>query len=180
MSYVTRLECEIIPTNTFKIIRGCSGCGTKQTFSCTGKFRVNANGNQLDIWLIYGCNTCGHTYNLSIYERINQKKIPLNEYQKFLSNDESAVFRWGTDKCTFEKNKAEIDWSQNKYEIKIKTEQKENMIVENILLKVTNSYHMPIRTDKLVAEMLRITRKQARHLLQEEKIKVEKEKVINK
>lgn len=46
------------------------------------------------------------------------------------------------------------------------------MILENILLKVTNSYHMPIRTDKLVAEMLLITRKQARHLLQEEKIKV--------
>ncbi|WP_322169633.1 DUF1062 domain-containing protein [Acutalibacter caecimuris] len=26
-----------------------------------GKFRVNANGRRLDVWLIYRCEKCGHS-----------------------------------------------------------------------------------------------------------------------
>ena len=45
------------------------------------KFRVNANGNILDIWLIYQCVECKHTLNLAIYERKKASSITKEEYQ---------------------------------------------------------------------------------------------------
>lgn len=74
MSYGNKYEYMIVPTDTFKIIRGCAGCGSKQIFTCKGRFRVNSNGNLLDVWLIYGCEKCEHTYNLPIYERLRAEK----------------------------------------------------------------------------------------------------------
>ena len=103
MSYVRNIEYKIIPSNTFKILRGCTGCGCKQIFSSTGNFRVNANGNHLDVWLIYACEKCGKTYNLPIYERTQLGKLSKVEYQAFLSNDVEVAFKYGTNKSVFAK-----------------------------------------------------------------------------
>ena len=55
----------------YAVICRCGRCGKKQTFVTTGKFRVNANKNKVDIWLIYQCARCRHTLNIPVYERIN-------------------------------------------------------------------------------------------------------------
>ena len=49
MSYYKKIEYEIIPKEAFQIARNCSGCGEKMAYQSTGNFRVNANGNQLDV-----------------------------------------------------------------------------------------------------------------------------------
>ena len=90
---------KVIPTDTFKISRGCGGCGCKQNFVSRKTFRVNANGNKLDVWMIYGCEKCNHTYNLPVYERIRPDRMNKEEYQKFLSNDEEAIFQYGKMVC---------------------------------------------------------------------------------
>lgn len=172
MSYVNRVECEIIPTSTFKIIRGCAGCGAKQTFSCRNNFRVNANGNHLDVWLIYSCEQCGHTYNLPIYERMNKSKIKENEYLKFLANDSDEVFKWGTNKVIFENHKAMIDWSENDYEVKSRFEESIILGEQTIQLNIVNQYNIPVRNDKIVATVLGITRTQAKSFMADEKIVV--------
>jgi len=69
MSYLKKIEYEIVLKDSFRIIRNCPKCGRKTYFQNTKKFRINANGNKLDIWLIYQCEECNHTLNLSIYER---------------------------------------------------------------------------------------------------------------
>lgn len=66
-------------------------CGRKTHFKNTKKFRVNANGNKLDIWLIYQCENCRHTLNLAIYERQKVSSISKEEYKCFLGNDEQLV-----------------------------------------------------------------------------------------
>ena len=38
--------------NTITVIHKCSGCNKKMPFVNSGKFRVNANGNNVDVWLI--------------------------------------------------------------------------------------------------------------------------------
>ena len=88
MSYSKKIEYEIVPEESFSVIRNCSGCGKKTSFKNTKKFRVNANGNILDIWLIYQCVECKHTLNLAIYERKKASSITKEEYQCFLDNDE--------------------------------------------------------------------------------------------
>ena len=82
MSYLRKYE--VIPVDTYKIIRQCSGCGCKSTFVSTNNFRVNANGNKIDVWLIYQCSKCRHTYNLTIYERIKAKDLNQEEYNRLI------------------------------------------------------------------------------------------------
>ena len=88
MSYLKKIEYEIVLKDSFWVIRNCPKCGRKTYFKNTKKFRVNANGNKLDVWLIYQCGECKHTLNLSIYERQKASSIPKEDYQRFLDNDE--------------------------------------------------------------------------------------------
>lgn len=81
----------------FKIIHKCGRCGKKMIFISTRRFRVNANKNKLDVWLIYQCQKCKHTLNIPIYERVNPQKIPGELYEGFLANDEELAVRYGTD-----------------------------------------------------------------------------------
>lgn len=49
-----------------KIWYSCGGCRRKTEFVNTGRFRVNANGNRLDVWLIYQCERCKHTKRFNL------------------------------------------------------------------------------------------------------------------
>lgn len=91
MSYSSKKEC--------RIIHKCGHCGKKMTFISTQKFRVNANKNKLDVWLIYQCKKCRHTLNIPIYERVSPQKIPTDMYEKFLANDEELAMQFGADQA---------------------------------------------------------------------------------
>lgn len=93
MSYTRQKE--------YQIIHKCGGCKKKQTFVNTRRFRVNANGRKIDVWLIYQCKKCRHTLNIPIYERISPEKIPGELYEKFLSNDEELAMKYGADDSFF-------------------------------------------------------------------------------
>ena len=95
MSYLRKIEYEIVLKDSFLIIRNCPKCGRKSHYINTKKFRVNANGNKLDIWLIYQCAECKHTLNLAIYERKKASSITKEEYQCFLDNDEQLAEMYG-------------------------------------------------------------------------------------
>lgn len=114
MSYCNQSEYKIVPTESFKIKLKCQKCGRKMLFVNTGCFRVNANGNKLDVWLIYQCKKCKHTKNLTIYERRNAAKINPEEYELFLCNDETLARKYGTDVNLFRRNKSEIAWSKRR------------------------------------------------------------------
>lgn len=172
MSYDNTLEYNIIPTETFKIIRGCAGCGCKQVFSCRNNFRVNANGSRLDVWLIYSCDKCGHTYNLPVYERISPSKIPDEEYNKYLSNDIDKIFETGTNKAIFVKNKVEITWKETKYEIVPVTNSDYENTGDKLLINLHNRCDVPVRTDKIAADILKMTRSEIKRLLSENKLSV--------
>lgn len=158
MSYVNKLEYMIVPTNPFNILRGCAGCRGKQIFICSGNFRINANGSCVDVWLIYQCEKCGHTYNLPIYERVKSGKIPKTEYMKFLENDIDTVFRYGTDKSIFARNRAEVDWNSVKNNIISLNEDKPQGGDISMLIIIYNPHGIPVRRDKVAAGILQISR----------------------
>lgn len=91
-----------------RVIKRCSGCGKKAVFVNTGRFRVNANGNRIDVWLIYQCKKCKHTLNVTLYERRRPDSIPAEEYQAFLDNDEELAETFGRDREIFRRNRLEI------------------------------------------------------------------------
>lgn len=167
MSYIYIMEYEIVPKETYKIKRVCAGCGGKQFFECKEKFRVNANGNRVDVWLIYGCEKCGHTYHLPIYERVKMDRISKMEYQEFLENDVDTVFRYGTDKSIFGKNRAEIAWELAKFELVTMGKNKPEFVNTPILVNLYNPYGIPVRKDKVLSKILQISRSKVIELINE-------------
>lgn len=91
-----------------KVYHRCGGCGRKQEFLNSGKFRVNANGNRVDVWLIYRCKKCKHSWNLTIYERVRPSKITPNDYELFMENDYEFALEYGNNIEFLKKNHAEF------------------------------------------------------------------------
>lgn len=84
-----------------RIARRCGGCGKTQEFVSSGRFRVNANGKRLDVWLIYRCKKCGHTLNIPIYERALRETISPELLQGFWDNDPGLAERFARDRGFF-------------------------------------------------------------------------------
>lgn len=91
-----------------KVYHRCGGCGRKQEFLNSGKFRVNANGNRVDVWLIYRCKKCKHSWNLTIYERVKPSKIAPSDYELFMENDYEFALEYGNNIEFLKKNHAEF------------------------------------------------------------------------
>lgn len=91
-----------------RVIHRCGGCGKKQEFLNSGKFRVNANGRCIDVWLIYRCSKCKHTWNLTVFQRRSPDKIPPELYARFLDNDPQLAAEYGSDPAFLKRNHAEF------------------------------------------------------------------------
>lgn len=183
MSYLRKIEYTIIPEESFKIIRNCSGCGCKTAFYNTNNFRVNANGNKIDVWLIYQCTKCKHTNNLTVYKRCRPESLVKEEYEGYLTNSSKLAFGYGTDSQFFARNRVEVDWSNINYIIN----RKNGMLVETNqffhegdLIVVNNIYVLKVRTDKVVSEILNLTRSGVKGLEKSGIIVVSEEKQEHK
>ena len=175
MNYHRRIELEIEPVSSPQIIRNCSKCGGKLHFSNTGNFRVNANGNCIDIWLIYACCQCKTTYNMTLFERISPNELRKEAYEQFLANDKSLAMSYGCDNQIFRKNKVEVDWENITYIISekiLEEEYQENQAFQEHqnVLKIKFIYPLKIRIDKLFAEYFNISRTKVKQLIEEKMI----------
>lgn len=167
MCYFKKMEYEITLKNSFWITKSCPKCGRKTHYGNTKKFRVNANGNKLDVWLIYQCEECKHTLNLAIYERKKVSSISKEEYQRFLDNEEQLAEMYGRDMRLFRANKADIDPDSLRYDFVKRHETTENSgIGERILITITNPYQWKIRWEKQIAAVLGLSRSQVKGLLE--------------
>ena len=174
MSYLKKKEYNIIPKECFKVVHNCSGCGAKTHYINTKRFRVNANGNKLDVWLIYQCEKCKHTRNLTVYERQKSTSVPKEEYQCFLNNDEDLAVEYGKNFSFFKKNKAEVDLESIEYEfVKLQENQEECERENQELITIRNPYVLKIRPEKQIAEVLGMSRSSVKKEMEQEKILIE-------
>lgn len=165
MSYYKITEWNIIPDGSPQIYRNCSKCGCKSSYSNTHNFRVNANGNNVDVWLIYQCIKCKTTYNLTIYERIKPSKIPKEEYKKYLSNDRELATAYGLNIDIFRKNKADVNLDQMEYGIVVKENNRQGQQEKDSLIIIRNPYKLKLRLDKVLAKQLVLSRSKVRKLI---------------
>ena len=173
MSYFKKIEYEIIQKESFFVIRNCSKCGKKTHFKNTKKFRINANGNKLDVWLIYQCERCKHTFNLAIYERQKMSAIPKDEYERFLINDDQLAELYGKKTQLFQKNKAVIDFNRLHYEfVKLHETTEHSNCNKRILLQIQNSNELKIRPEKQIATVLGLSISQVHKMIQQGEIEL--------
>lgn len=166
MSYLRKAEWEIVPDNNPEVRRNCPKCGEKTRYVNTEKFRVNANKSHIDIWLIYQCNKCKSTWNLTIYERINPGYLCHDEYQRFLDNDKELAESYGFDLGIHNRNKSELILDSINYHI-ISKKSLEYSKEENVYeIKLYCKYPLELRVDKLISEQYNISRNQVKNLCQ--------------
>lgn len=163
MSCFKKKTWEIIPNSLPKVIRTCPKCGNNSLYINTKKFRVNANKNNLDIWLIYQCEKCKSTWNMSIYERINPKDITSDKYNKFLNNDMDLAIKYSFNYSILKRNKVNLYFNNIDYSII----GDDISILDNnskIILNIISPFPLDIRLDKVLSSKLNISREKVKKL----------------
>jgi hypothetical protein len=158
MSYLKKYQWELVPKNLPIVRRNCPKCNEKARYINSEKFRVNANKNSIDIWLIYQCEKCKSTWNMTIYERIKPYEINKDEYEKFLSNDKELARKYAFNLSIYNKNKAEIILEDVNYEL-IQKKLEAYYINENeLVIEIACKDFIELRVDKLLSDTLGISR----------------------
>lgn len=158
MSCLKKHQWELVPENLPVVKRNCPKCNEKTNYISSEKFRVNANKNNLDIWLIYNCEKCKSTWNMTIYERVKPHSINKHEYEKFLSNDRELAREYAFNLGVYSKNKAEVILDNINYKL-IQRESEAYYIKENeFVIEVACRYPIEVRVDKLLSDALGVSR----------------------
>ncbi len=167
MSYLENKEYKIITANSFEIIHTCSGCSDKESFINTNRFRVNANGNKLDVWLIYQCKKCKHTLNIPIYERISPSKIDAKEYKLFLENNYELAQKYGTDITFLKSRKLDVDTQNGSFEVLENGNILKEKATYNSKTAVTvhNETNIKLKAEKIVSMIFDISRSKAKKMI---------------
>lgn len=197
MSYSKEYIYRVEPIESYSVIRNCSGCGCKTIYNNTNNFRVNANGTKIDIWLIYQCEHCKHTFNLNIHRRINPSEIQPSIYDRYLQNDRVFSKEYGLNKSIFARNGAVIDEKNVEYEILIVDKQveddlegdmvyktnnlsqhtirQEDLLQAGNYIRIENPFELKLRVDKIAADIMQISRTKVGKLVDTDMISVEEE-----
>ncbi|MHB8130890.1 MAG: DUF1062 domain-containing protein [Mobilitalea sp.] len=148
---------KVVPSNQPKVIRSCPKCGNHSEYESSGNFRVNANQNHIDVWLIYQCNKCKSTWNMEILSRINSGTIEKDLYIKFLRNDNELANLYAFDLATHRRNKSNLNYDHIAYDIigdKILGSQQKEIVRIELLC----DYPLDIRLDKILSKQFGISR----------------------
>ncbi|EKQ56811.1 MULTISPECIES: DUF1062 domain-containing protein [unclassified Clostridium] len=164
MSYLKKYQWEISPDKLPVVRRNCPKCNQKTNYINTEKFRVNANKNSIDVWLIHQCEKCKSTWNMTIYERINPVDINNQEYGKFLTNDKELVKKYAFDLRIYNKNKAEVILEDVNYEVNQKELEAFYINKNELVIEIICRYPIELRVDTLLSNKLRISRSKIKKL----------------
>ncbi|AOR25146.1 DUF1062 domain-containing protein [Clostridium taeniosporum] len=164
MSYLNKYQWEIIPKNLPIVIRNCPKCNEKVHYINSEKFRVNANKNSIDVWLIYQCEKCKSTWNMAIYERIKPYDINKYEYEEFLSNDKELALKYAFNLSIYNKSKAKVILEHINYAL-IKKKLETYYSTENeLIIEIVCKYPIELRVDKLLSDQLKISRNKIKNM----------------
>jgi len=176
MSYLKKYQWELIPDNLPMVKRNCPKCNEKTNYINSEKFRVNANKNNIDIWLIYKCEKCKSTWNMTIYERIKPSNISKHEYDKFLANDIELAREYAFNLSIYSKNKAEVILEHINYSL-VQRELEAYYIKENeLVIELLCKYPIELRVDKLLSDILGISRSEVKSMCKKGLVFIEDDK----
>ncbi len=89
----------------------CVDCRSESATTGEGRFRVNANGKLLDIWLLVRCVSCGRTSKLTVHERAPVRSFDPAELHGYHVNDPELVACWLLDPRLARRNRFTLDWT---------------------------------------------------------------------
>jgi hypothetical protein len=99
----------ILPLRTPHIVRACPRCGGARSFASSDRFRVNASGRKLDVWLIYRCVVCDFTWNLTVVERATPETIGAAQLAAYHRDDADLAWSCAFDAALLRRAGARLD-----------------------------------------------------------------------
>lgn len=165
MSGLSRILWAIVPKTAPRPLINCNRCGTVKAYRSSGKFRVNANGKRIDVWLIYRCVDCDNSWNFGIFERRNRREIEPALLQALESNDTALARRHAFDVVALRRRVARVE---EFFDVAIHKQRLGDMRETATVLELQLGLEMPtsLRLDRLLAGELGISRSKLQALEQ--------------
>jgi hypothetical protein len=160
---VRRLETQwlVYPTRLPLIQRRCLRCASAQ-YRAHGRFRVNANGKLLDVWLLAQCVGCGETLKLTVLERVHVRAIDRSTLIRFHDNDLELAAKLLKDPGLLRRNGVTLDWDGAWALQKTTVDVSEAEVIDT---SVRFAQRIPIRLTTLLSVGLEVSRSEVRRLV---------------
>lgn len=88
----------------------CVDCPSDRAGTGDGRFRVNANGTLLDVWLLVNCVACDRTAKLTVHDRVTVRSLPADRLAGYTANARALVADTLLDPSTARRNRFRLDW----------------------------------------------------------------------
>ncbi|MEV4255476.1 DUF1062 domain-containing protein [Spirillospora sp. NPDC049652] len=133
----------------------CVHCRTESATTGEGRFRVNANGKLLDVWLLVRCVSCNRTGKLTVHERVPVRSLDPAELHGYRVNDPELVASRLLDPLLARRNRFTLDWTGA-----WRLDTRSAWLDEPWPVDVDVLFEdpVPVRPDRLIAEGLGLSR----------------------
>jgi hypothetical protein len=154
------------------IVTACVTCGSTR-HRPTGKFRVNANGKLLDVWMLICCQFCDRTSKIPVHERIHVRALERERLLMFEDNDPALVRHLAMDPALARKSAYRLDWTGT---WELETEGPRHVLdrADPAPLQVVIRFELPapIRVEMLLAAGLGLSRSAVRGMVDAGRIRL--------
>lgn len=156
MSSHIHIEWTVLTAETPHLLRPCGRCGSIRSFASTGKFRLNANGNRLDSWLIYRCLACGRRWNRAILHRRPINSVSQTLLLSLQENDTALARKMAL--APPDKSDGEIIGRNREFTLEKRLLTPNGSEYDASRLTILNPSRNSVRLDKLLAAGLTLSR----------------------
>lgn len=150
------------------VIRPCVDCSGMR-HRPSGKFRVNANGKLLDVWLLLCCATCGRTSKVTVHERVRVRSLEHARLLAYESNDPATVREAAMSASLAARNGCRLDWTGT-WDFETDTPFYSPHEPESLRVLIRFELPAPVRVDRLLMLGLGLSRGEVRRMVAEGRI----------
>ena len=145
------------------IVRPCVDCSGSRHHP-SGKFRVNANGKLLDVWLLLRCSECGRTSKVPLHERVHVQSLGPARRLAYETNDPSMVRALTMSASLAAQIGYRLDWGGT-WRLETDAPFYSPLEPESLTVLVGFELPVPIRVERLLMLGLNVSRGEARRMV---------------
>jgi hypothetical protein len=152
------------------IVKPCMDCsGTRHLPS--GKFRVNANGKLLDVWLLLCCTACGLTSKVPVHERAPVQSLERARRLAYETNDPAMVRELTMSAALAARNGYRLDWTGT-WELESDSPSYSPDVSAPLTVLVSFELPAPVRVERLLMLGLGRSRAEVRRMVADGRIRL--------
>lgn len=174
----TTFTWEIRVKNCPLLIKKCSHCDSDR-FYCSGKFRMNAQKKNIDVWLIYRCVKCDNTCNMTLLSRTKPDLIDKNLFHSFSMNDSEVAWQYAFSAEVASRNNLQLDYDSVEYEVisNISLESIIHMTDEIISIRIKCDFDLNLKLSSLMKKYFSLSSTCLKRILEQDVIHIPTKKV---